>query len=199
MKVIVYIEGGGQSKDLKSRCREGFRKLFAQCGFAGHKPKLVACGSREAVFNDFKTATQANSGNDFIAMLVDSEDPVDDTEATWNHLSTRDDWSKPDSTADEQVLFMTTCMETWIVAGRATLREHYGSQLQQNSLPALVGLEAKSRQTIQQALKRATRNCSNNYGKGSRSFEVVAKLSPDTLEQHLPSFERVVRILREKC
>ena len=28
----IYLEGGGDSKDGKVRCREGFRKLLKKCG-----------------------------------------------------------------------------------------------------------------------------------------------------------------------
>ena len=45
-------------------------------------------------------------------------------------------------------------------------------------------------------LVHATRNCSNAYAKGKRSFEVLGKLTPDTLDKYLPSFVRVCRILQ---
>ena len=41
-------------------------------------------------------------------------------------------------------------------------------------------------------------NCSNAYAKGKRFFEVLGKLDPATLAQHLPSFVRLQRILRSK-
>ena len=53
-------------------------------------PRLVACGGRGVVFEDFKTAYASAGANDFIAMLIDSEDPVADSEATWVHLHARD-------------------------------------------------------------------------------------------------------------
>ncbi len=36
------------------------------------------------------------------------------------------------------------------------------------------------------------------YAKGKRSFEILEKLDPAVLKQHLPSFVRVDRILKEK-
>ena len=42
---VIYLEGGGESKELHSRCREGFRKLLEKNGFKGNMPRLVACGS----------------------------------------------------------------------------------------------------------------------------------------------------------
>jgi hypothetical protein len=130
-----------------------------------------------------------------VFLWIDSEDPMPDIEATWEHLQARDHWDRPNGATNEQVLFMTTCMETWIVADRATLAEHYGADLQQSALPALHNLEGRPRDAIQNALTHATRSCSNAYTKGKRSFEVLSQLDPATLSQHLPSFRRVRRIL----
>jgi len=160
-------------------------------------PRLVACGGRSAAYGDFKTAHESNKA-EYVAMLIDSEKPVSNPEETWDHLRNCDRWERPDGADDEQVLFMTTCMETWIVADRDTLRQHYGSSLQESALPSLISLEQGNRQDIQEGLKRATRNCSNAYQKGKRSFEILGKLEPETMESHLLAFQRAKRILNEK-
>ena len=197
MRAHLYIEGG-ESKEDQIRCREGFRKLLEKAGLSGRMPRLSACGGRGSAFDDFKTAHASRKVGDYIAMLVDSEDPVEDLEKTWDHLKSRDQWDKPAGAVDEQVLFMTTCMETWIVADRAALREHYGQKLQENALPPLDNLENRNRHEVHDKLVHASRDCSNAYSKGKRSFEVLAKLDPAVLKQHLPSFVRVDRILKEK-
>lgn len=107
----------------------------------------------------------------------------------------RDGWEQPAGTVDEQVLFMTTWMETWFVADHATLRKHFGSTLQDSALPPLSGLENRNRYDVQEKLIHATRECSNAYAKGIRSYEILGKLSPDLLKKYLPSFVRVWRIL----
>jgi hypothetical protein len=191
----IYLEGGGDSRELQSRCREGFSKLLERCGYGGRMPRLVACGGRGAAFERFETALIRARKDDFVALWIDSEDPMTDIEATWEHLHARDHWTRPAGATNEQVLLMTTCMETLIVADRATLAEHYGADLQESALPSLHKLEGRSRDAIQDALSHATRNCRNAYVKGKRSFEVLAKLDPATLGKHLPSFVRVRRIL----
>lgn len=198
MTTSIYLEGGGDSKELHIRCREGFRKLLESCGFEGKMPRLYACGGRKATFDDFKKGHVTQKTIDYVAMLIDSEDPLNDLEAAWVHLKRRDGWEKPTGADDHQVLFMTTCMETWIVADRRTLAEHYGNKFQESALPSLVDLEKRSRQEIQNKLIDATRNCPNVYEKGKRSFEILGKLSPDALGKHLPSFVRVKRILDER-
>lgn len=196
MSAHLYIEGG-ESKEAQIRCREGFRKIIEKAGFLGKMPRLSACGGRGAAFDDFKTAYATCGAGDYVAMLVDSEDPPGDVEKTWDHLKIRDGWERPAGAADEQVLFMTTCMETWIVADRAVLREHYGHKLQENALPPLNDLENRNRHQVHEKLAHATRLCSNAYAKGIRSFEVLGKLNPSVLN-FLPSFARMVRILTDK-
>jgi len=161
-------------------------------------PRLFACGPRNETFDDFKVAIAGGTAGDYVAMWIDSEDPMADPEATWEHLRHRDHWARPADASDDQVLFMTTCMETWIVADHAALADHYGHNLQISAVPPLVDLESRSRHAIQDALFHATRNCSNAYKKGERSFDILSGLTPGTLVQHLPSFVRVRRILDEK-
>jgi hypothetical protein len=196
----IYLEGGGDSKELHTRCREGFRKLLENCGFKGRMPRLVACGGRNATFDDFKTSHMNRGATNYVAMLIDSEEVVVDITAAWEHLQnvqTVQKWVRPTEASDDQVLFMTTCMETWIVADRNTLTEHYGDDLQESALPPLADLEERPRHDIQDQLAHATRNCTNAYEKGKRSFILLGKLSPTTL-QKLPSFARVRQILQKK-
>ena len=197
MNKTIYLEGGGDSKELHTRCRKGFRKLIENCGFTGYMPRLIACGGRDSAFDDFKIAHANKSNSDYVAMLIDSEDPLTDSDA-WEHLKERDGWNKPLDSEDDQVLFMTTCMETWIVADRDALAKHYGDKLQISALPPLVDLESRSRHDIQNDLFHATRDCSNAYKKGKRSFAVLEKLSPNELELHLRSFVRVKQILEDR-
>lgn len=197
MNKTIYLEGGGDSKDLHTLCRKGFRKLIENCGFTGYMPRLVACGGRDSAFDDFKIAHANKSNSDYVAMLIDSEDPLTDSDA-WEHLKERDGWNRPLDSEDDQVLFMTTCMETWIVADRDALTKHYGSKLQKSALPPLVDLESRSRHDVQNDLFHATRDCSNAYKKGKRSFAVLEKLSPNELESHLISFVRVKQILENR-
>ena len=169
-------------------------------GFKGRMPRLKACGGRDSVYEDYCTAHNTALVG-YVAMWIDSEEPMADIEKAWKHLAevtTVGAWEKPDDAADDQVLFMTTCMETWIVADRAALREHYKRNLNENPLPHTNGLESRPRHEVQQALETATKNCNNAYAKGKRSFEILEKLDPAVLRQHLPSFERVVRILNTK-
>ena len=198
MKARIFIEGGGDSKDLRARCRMGFRRLLERCGLEGKMPRLVACGAREEAFDGFTTAHRHAGPDDYVAMLVDSEDPVKDKERPWAHLKRCDGWDRPEGADDKQVLLMTTCMETWIVCDRKALSDHFGECLRGKALPASHNLESRHRNAIQTALVEATRDCGKRrYAKGKISFEIVGKLDPAPLRRHLPHFKRSEEILKK--
>jgi len=193
----IYAEGGGDSKEMHARCREGFRKLLEKSGFTGRVPRIVACGGRNDALDAFKTA-HTGSRDAYVALIVDSEDPVVDREKPWEHLAVRDRWERPDGARDDQVFLMTTCMETWILADRAGLKKHYGSRLQESALPSDTDRENRPRHNVQDSLMRATAKCTNAYAKNKRSFDALAAVDPAVLESKLPAFARMRRILNEK-
>lgn len=200
MSAHLYIEGGGDSKEEKIRCRQAFASLLSNQGFSGRMPKLTACGGRGSAYDDFKTAHRAAQPGHFVALLIDSEDPAaipEDSlqQQTWAHLKQRDNWERPEGASDQQVLLMTTCMETWIAADRATLRTHYSAALNENQLPPTINLESRHRHVVQEQLERATAATSKPYRKGKRSFDLLAKLNPQALAPLLPSFRRAMAIL----
>lgn len=195
MSAQIYIEGA-HSKTDQILCRKAFSTLLKDAGLK-KMPRLTASGPRNAAFDAFKTAHASRKSGDFIAMLVDSEDPVADPEQPWSHLKKRDNWDRPTGAEDDQALLMTTCMETWIAADRDALKRHYGHKLQENALPALQALETRHRHDVHANLEHATRNCSNAYRKGKRSFEVLETLSANALTE-LPSFARLIRVLKNR-
>lgn len=195
MKTKIYIEGGGNSRELHIRCRSGFIRLLESSGFKGKMPKVVSCGSRNSTFDDFTTAHKANTGG-YVAMLIDSEDPVDNPEKTWDHLRNREGWVKPDRSDDNQVLFMTTCMETWIICDHDAIKQYYGSKIQESALLPLHDLERRNRHEIQDNLKHVTRNCANPYRKNN-AYDVLGILNPTILDRNLSAFRRMKQIFNE--
>lgn len=203
MSAYIYLEGGASgpnSKVLNIRCERAFHKLLDKMGFVGRKPRLVACGGRNDVYRAFIRGLRLMD-TEYVGMWIDSEEPMSDHESAWRHLggvTTVAVWDRPEGAEDDQVLFMSTCMETWIVADRAALRDHYKEKLKENALPHTGNLENIQRRAVQQALELATGDCKNAYTKGKRSFDILEKLDPDILKRHLPSFVRVHRILSVK-
>jgi hypothetical protein len=93
---------------------------------------------------------------------------------------------------------MTSCMETWIVADRETLKRRFPNCLQESALPSSHELESRPRQAVQEALVLATRTCKQGYAKGKVSFELLEEVRPEELRGRLPSFERMERVLQVK-
>lgn len=194
----IFLEGaarGSNSKELQIRCREGFRRLLEASGFSTRLPRLFASGSRSDAYRDFCTAHKAARAGEYVALWIDSEDPISPIDKTWKHLKQRDNWDRPAGAFDEQVLLMATSMETLIVADHATLSNYYGTKLQKSALPSLTNLEARNRRDVQDRLEQATKNCSKSYAKGKPSFDLLGRLNPETLKGHLPSFERTLDVL----
>lgn len=162
-------------------------------------PRIRACGSRTAAYDDFKTAVKMAHEDDFPILLVDSEDPVQEGTA-WQHLMVRDNWVKPNGASDDQAQLMVQCMETWCVADRQALREFFGKCLHEKQLPPPNGLEARAKDDIQTQLADATRHCApgRGYSKGKRSFELLGQLRASELKQHLPHFVHLCKTLDGK-
>ena len=200
MSVRVYVEGGGDRAELKSRCREGFAKLLAKAGFAGRLPRVVACGSRNAAFDSFRTALRSTS--DYPILLVDSEDTVRDANlpdadpsGAWRHLSERDGWTRPDGAEDHQAQLMVTSMETWLLADRQALVAYFPN-MNTRALPPDTELENRRRQEVLSALENAARpSTKGNYSKARDSFAVLAQANPDALKNRLPHFRRLLETL----
>jgi hypothetical protein len=79
VSAALYLEGGASgadSKELQIRCREGFRRLLEKSGCKGRMPRLHACGARDATFGDFKIGHAEKAANDYVAMWIDSEEPL---------------------------------------------------------------------------------------------------------------------------
>jgi len=86
VELHLYVEGGGDSKVLRTACRRGFSEFLAKAGLKGHMLRIVACGGRRQTYDDFRTAMK--QGHYAVMLLVDSEDPVA-VASPWMHLLQR--------------------------------------------------------------------------------------------------------------
>ena len=203
MSVTLYVEGGGDSAELKGQCRKGFQKLLANAGFGGRLPRVVACGARNRAFRNFERALR--NGDGYPILLVDSEDPVTGTDrfdanpsGAWRHLSGRDGWTRPSSAADDQAQLMVTTMETWLLADRQTLIAYFPA-MSASALPPDADLESRRKPDVTDALRNATQSSSKGrYHKGNHSFDLLGKIAPEALKSRLPYFRRFVETLEAR-
>lgn len=200
MKVKIYVEGGGDGKDLRTRCRKGFSSFFENANLAGRMPRVVACGDRETAFDKFHTAFGARKTEEFIVLLVDSEGPVVAGVGPWQHLAGRDDWDKPPAATDEHAHLMVQCMEAWFLADRDGLAEYFGRHFNLTALPRRREIEEVAKDDVFDGLRKATRRCNKGqYGKGQHSFGILEETDPAKVIDASPHAKRLIDTLREKA
>ena len=196
VRLELYVEGGGDTKALRSLCREGFRRFLERAGLQGHMPRIVASGSRNDAYGDFKTAL----GQGRVAMLlVDSEAPL--TAGTpWAHLAARDTWATPAGATDSQCHLMVECMESWFLADRATLQSFFGQGFKLAALPAeFRPVESIPKAEVYESLASATKDCKTKarYGKGEHSFDLLGRVDPAKVTVASPWADQFVSELKK--
>ncbi|MDE0391726.1 MAG: DUF4276 family protein [Rhodospirillales bacterium] len=199
MKVKVYVEGGGNGKSLRPKCRQGFSSFFAKANLTGRMPKIIACGGRNSAFDKFRTALKLRNADEFVVLLVDSEDPVADGAGPWLHLMRRDDWEKPDMATDDNAHLMVQCMEAWFLADKDGLAAYFGQGFNRNALPGRQQIEDVAKDDVLDGLKRATRQSKRGeYGKGRHSFDILEQTDPAKVTDASPHARRLVETLRRQ-
>lgn len=204
--VKLYVEGGGETNDLKTACREAFTAFITNAGIE-KRPRLVACGSRNDAYESYCTAI--DNGEEAV-LLVDSEEAVNprcqngapETWLPWEHLRQRkgDGWEKPHGAPDTDCHLMVECMEAWFLADRETLKRFFGKDFHENSLPAKgATVEGVTKGAIYGSLSNATKKCQKGeYGKGAHSFHILKEISPAHVELASPWAKRFIAELKKK-
>ena len=199
MNVTVYVEGGGNVRQTKKRCRQGFSALFRKAGLSGRMPRIFAAGGRADTWHAFRTALGGARENDFIVLLVDSEAPVTDGGTPWGHLRERDRWGRPAGATEDSAHLMVQCMESWFLADVDALAAFFGDGFNRAALPRRLDVESISTHDLERGLRRATRpSRKGEYHKGRHSFEILAELDPGRVVAASPHAKRLVDTLLDK-
>ena len=164
-------------------------------------PKPVACGSREATWKRFVSASRTSRPNERHLLLVDSEGPIESGSDVWSHLKQRDDWVRPDGVDDDSAHLMVQCMEAWFLADRAALAAYFGNGFNVSSLP--VGdIESLSKDRLFDGLKNATREVKTEgkrrYVKGDHSFQILAKLDATKVIAASPHATKLIEAIKKR-
>ena len=191
----LYIEGGGEGKDLRARFREGWKKFFDSAGVGG-RTKIVRGAGRRQTFDRFATAVSDSSPGTIPFHLVDSEGPVVPGHSVWQHLHARDGWIRPEGAGDDRAFLMVQVMEAWFLADREALRSYFGTGFGENVLRAWPNLEDVPKPKVLEALGRATASCRKRYSKGRVSFELLAQIDSARVEAACPHAKALLNELR---
>ena len=198
MKATVYVEGGGNTRAPRQACRQGFSDFFRKAGLAARMPAVVACGSRSEAYARFCTAI-AQQKADFLALLVDSEDPVDDA-TPWAHLQRRDGWARPAGAGDRNAHLMVQVMESWFLADRERLAIYFGRGFRASALPARQrDVEDIAKGDVEKALVDSTRQSrKGRYAKGRDSFKLLGQIDAAKVIDASPHARRLVETLADE-
>ena len=194
--MTIYVEGGGDTRNLQAGARKGFSKLVEAAGLKDRMPRIVACGSRTQTFHDFSIAVK---NGDKVALLVDSEDPVSADSTAAAHLKKRDNWSI--TGVEDEIHLMVQVMEAWFLTQPGVLFQYFGSDFSAKALPKGSALENIGKSEIAAGLDKASRGCSNGpYSARKRQgFEILERLDPKLIEQASPFAKRFFDYLRQQC
>lgn len=190
----LYVEGAGPRRAQQSQCRRAFAKFFESAGVK-NRPGVEPCGGRKEAYDSFCLASKVRDRASLPLLLVDAEETVVEGRTVWQHLKVRDGWERPKGTTDDQAFLMVQVMETWFLADADALRRYFGPHFSDTPLRAWPALEAVPKQTVLEVLAKATVNCKQAYRKGDVSFEILASLTPATVEAACPHAGKLLRRL----
>ena len=150
------MEGGGSERNGKAKLRTGVNTFLAPLRNKAREKRIrwniIACGSRNNAFDDFKTAIRTHK-KAFNFLLVDSEGKVTDT--PWRYLQKRDRWY-PSGLSDDHCHFMAQAMEAWLIADIDALAAYYGPGFNRNAVPKNADVETIPKDNLEPSLKSAT-------------------------------------------
>ena len=198
MKVTIYIEGGGPGPKADARFRESWSTFFGRSGLK--KPPAIRRGKgRRETHDDYANHLRNRPTSGLALLLVDSEDLVAPGKSVWQHLKERKDDSlaKPAGAAQDDAFLMICCMETWFLADRKALAAFFGQGFNEKAIPAWAKLEEVPKRDVLDALDRSTKACGpRQYAKGELSFDLLAQIDPNQVEQQCPSAKNLLDRLR---
>jgi hypothetical protein len=178
MEIRIYVEGGGEGRSGKDTLQRGISQFLSSIREKARERRVhfrvIACGSRNSVFDDFRIALSTHPDAINI-MLVDAEGPLQH-QNPWEHLRHMDpSWDLP-KLPDSHCHLMTQAMEAWVVADMNTLRAYYGQGFNENPFPKNQDVEAIAKDQLERALSDATRNTSKGeYHKIRHGPDILAR------------------------
>ena len=162
-------------------------------------PRVAPCGGRRETYDDFRSALRTARDDEFVLLLVDSEEPIAAGSDPWTRLGNRADdrWSKPREAGEDSAQLM----EAWFLADQESLAGFFGSGFHRGALPARSDVENVLKRDVEAGLKMATRQCGGKgaYRKGRHSFAILAALDPGKVTAASRHARRLVDTLCKKA
>lgn len=188
--IRVYFEGGGSSRTIQRRLRDGMRQFLIHLAGPELRCPLVAvpCGPRSAAYAQLRQAAQ-EFPDDVLLLLVDAERPVAKPPAV--HLAEHDKWPGIEALGDRCHL-MVQATETWLVADPEALRAYYGHGFRPGILPRHDNLEQVAKSHVEEGLGRAVADSpKRRYVKPVHTGDLLALVDPEKVIKRCPHAARL--------
>ncbi len=192
-----HIEGGRnktQDVDMRRAFKEFFRELDQPDKSVLH---CTLHGPRRQAYERFCHALKTRP-DEYNVLLVDSEDPMQEEGACWQHVKNRadDKWDKPDGANDDQCQLMVQAIEAWFFADPETLADYDGKGFRKSSLPRRANVEDIAKYSHISALEAATRDTKKGpYHKFKHLPDILITIDPAKVRARAPHCERIFSTL----
>ena len=185
--VRVYIEGGAEGKEADADFRRGWKKFLMELHDLarenGYQALEVVRGKgRARTFGLFK-GHKRNRPNDLCVLLVDAEAAAPEGADVWSVVKRRpgDEWQRPDWATESHLYLMVHTVETWLLTDQDALRKFFKNGFNPKQLPT-TNLEGRSKEEIERALKRATKDSPKGPYQHGQSHEIIELVSQDRVK-----------------
>lgn len=197
MSLRIYVEGEEQGSS-KSNCRQAFRLFFEKTLRRGTF-RVIASGSRSAAYKDFCAALKLHQ-DDFVVLLVDSEEAV--ALPPWEHLRARQDdkWPRPAEATNDHAHLMVQTLEAWFLADREALVSYYGEGFLVASMPGQPNVELIPKQTVLTSLRHASRKTrKGEYHKTRHGFDLLERIDPNRVRRASHHADRLFIVMEREA
>ncbi len=186
--VRVYVEGGAEGKPANGDFRRGWKtflnelhELAREKGYASLE--VVRGKNRSNAFRRFK-GYRTEHPNDLCVLLVDAETAVPKHTGIWDVVARRtgDRWQRPSWATEGHLYLMVHFVETRLLTDQDALQNFFGPDFNRTPLPT-TNLEARPKDEIQKALKKATKNSSKGPYRHGQAHEIIGMVDPDKVKK----------------
>lgn len=198
--IKLYIEGGrSQSKDIEMR--RGFSAFFRDLKKIGDERgislRCITFQGRQHAYEKFCFGLRQEP-EAFHVLLVDSEAPVKQSGAGWQHVKERegDGWERPETATEENLHFMAQAVEAWFFADPEALAAFYGQKFNASALPKTQNVEQIPKSSHITRLEAATKPTQKGrYDKTDHAPKLLERIDSHRVRARAPHCERLFHVL----
>jgi hypothetical protein len=188
-RVILYVEGGGETNKLQEPLRSALRKFLAMLP---RQPRVLCCGSRGQTLRDFRDGVRDNM-NDIHVLLVDSEKSVASLPKA--HLGTEFSANEIPNVPDDHYHLMAQVMESWIVADPSCIQKAFPQDAKLDKIPLWQDVESVPKSDVINALRSATSGQYSDDNKRLSTAKILQYADAGIVRQKAKHCDRLLNTL----